>query len=432
MPSSNILSIQKSQRKLAELQKTGIITRATQSSYNALSRQDKRIAEHYHDTVTREGSFQKDLRRAETMAHRIAQVIHQLFKDVTKIKQFMGNYGFSNTVGKDSDATGSLETDLSTAVDTRSAWKDELKNMITMLYHYVDAQHLGNYRILSDSPTTSDVSCGTRIYRSVFFYTTPVGDCLSIPSTMGGHSGDSVAVQPDGDTNESTAAASTDTKDTTNSYNQIGVSNPDLGLRALWEKYVINSIDAWKVVVAAHYAEGLLTTEYTDAATTDGGVTNVAQVAAQKVYLANMGYSEALIAAIFVAADADPSVDVTLIDVTSIDEAYTHTNSIDNIEDESDLPWVMRPFAQLLETIRTTQQLNDGEQQRICYARDTSECNQAYYQSMYDELTVVDMVKVSVQLQKGNQLCQNLNLLYADEMMNQPLFGDGGIDGNYW
>jgi len=250
---------------------------------------------------------------------------------------------------------------------------------------------------------------------------------------MGSHSGDSTAVQPSGDsTDPVTGSPSGELKDPTSSYYQSGVSNPDMGLRKLWEKHVLDYTETWKVVIDAHFAEGLQTEEFTAAVTTDAGATNVAQVAAQKAYLAALGYSEELIAAIFAAADADPNVDVTAIDVTIIVDVYEHTHSIDNIEDESDLPCVMAPFVQLLETIRTAQHQNDGEQQRINYVRETSECNQAHYQSMYDEMTEVDMVRVNAQLQKGKRVCQELNMLYADEMMDQPLFEDGGIDGCCW
>lgn len=449
---NNLLAIRQHKRKLSEHQKTNLITKATQSGYNALSRQDKRIAEHYRDMVTRETSLQNDLRRAETMARRIAQVLNQLFKDVTKIKQFMGNYGFANTVGKDSDSTGLCETDLSTAIDTRQAWKEELKNMITMTYHYVEAQHLGNYRLLSDSPPVSSssscntaataTSCCPLIYRSMFYYATPAGDCLSMPTTMGSHSGDSTAVQPSGDsTYPVTSSTPGELKYPTNSYYQSGVSNPDMGLRKLWELYVLDYTVTWQGVVAAHFAEGLLTNEFAAAVTIDAGATNVAQIAALKAFMANLLYSEELITAIFVAADANidfvvstifDDVDVTLDDVTLLVDVYEHTHSIDNIEDESDLPCVMAPFVTLLENIRTAQHQNDREQQRINYVRETSECNQAYYQSMYSELTEVDMVKVNAQLQKGKRVCQELNMLYADEIMEQPLFEEGGMDGCCW
>ena len=95
------------------------------------------------------------------------------------------------------------------------------------------------------------------------------------------------------------------------------------------------------------------------------------------------------------------NVNVSAIDVKDIVEVYENTHSIDNIDDESDLPSVIKPFVHLFNAIRAAQQQNDREQARICYLRETSECNKAYCQSMYDELTAVDMVKVNMQLHMG-------------------------------
>lgn len=449
MSSSIINNILQSKRNLSESLSTNLVTKATQSSYCSLSRQNKRIAENYRDMVTQEQSLQKDLRRAETMARRIAQVLNQLFKDVTKIKQFMGNYGFTSTVGKDSDSTGLCETDLSTAIDTRQAWKNELKSMITMVYHYVEAQHLGNFRLLSDSPvatsssgcnTQSSSSCCTLVYRSKFFYATPSGDCLSMPTTMGSPSGNSTAVEPAGDTTTDpvtdtpTSTPTGEMKTDTNSYYQSGVSNPDMGLRALWEMFVVDYRTTWEPVIAAHYAEGLTTDEYAAAIIIDNGLTNVARLAAHKAFMVALGYADELITVVHAGADANIAVDpaTAWAVISLIDEIYDNTHSIDNIEDEADLPCVMKHFVELLELVRTSQNQNEREQQRIRYVRETSECNQAYYQDMYDDLTVVDMVKVNAQIQKAHRMCGDLDMLYADQMMEQPLFENGGMDGCCW
>ena len=108
--------IRSQQRKLREEMKNIIKQKATQSAYPALSRQDKRIAEFHHDRLTQEQSLQKDTKKAERLARRVAQILDQLRKDFNKMKDFLGNYNFTNTIGKDSDCAGQCESDLSAAV----------------------------------------------------------------------------------------------------------------------------------------------------------------------------------------------------------------------------------------------------------------------------------------------------------------------------
>jgi len=207
-------TIRSQQRKLRE-EMTRIVSQKTvQSAYPALSRQDRRIAEHHHSRVQQEKSLQKDTKKAERLAERLAQIVEQLLKDFTKIKAFLGNYNFANTIGKDSDCSGDCSADLSTAIDTRQAWKKELENMLTMVYHYVDAQHLGDYSLLHQPETppvdptcnssTAPVNCCPKVYRPFFHYYTPDGDCLGMAPQAGGHSGDSSAV-----TSETTSYAGT-------------------------------------------------------------------------------------------------------------------------------------------------------------------------------------------------------------------------------
>ena len=76
------------QRKLREEMKDIVKQKATQSAYPALSRQDKRVAEFHHDRLTQEQSLQKDTKKAERLARRIAQILDQLRKDFNKIKNF--------------------------------------------------------------------------------------------------------------------------------------------------------------------------------------------------------------------------------------------------------------------------------------------------------------------------------------------------------
>ena len=440
------LAIRKQQKKLCHARSQLVKTKATQSGYGALSRQDKRRAEYQHDRVTQERSLQKDLRRAETMARRIAQVLNKLHKDMTKIKQHAASYTFTSTVGKDSDSTGLCESDLSTAIDTRQAWKEELKHMITMACHYVDAQYLGNYSILHSMPTpaTSGDSCNTvststccpRVWREKFYYATPSGDCLSIPSTMGSHSGDSTQVQPSGDTGSASTSPAADEKQTTNSYYQSGVSNPDLGMREMCELLVDNVLETWEALIQFHWNEGTQTEEFSAAVTTDAGATNATQVAVLEAYLLQevVLFSETMLTEMFQPFKDDPTAitDLQNHTYTLTIDVHAHVNSIDNVEDESDLPCIFTHLVKKMNDIRDAQLKNDSEQQRIQYVRETSECNEAFHQDAFDELTSVDMIEVDAKLRKTNEMCGDLEELYADQVSKQSLFGGAGLDGCCW
>lgn len=439
------LAIRKQQKKLCHARSQLVKTKATQSGYGTLSRQDKRRAEYQHDRVTQERSLQKDLRRAETMARRIAQVLNQLHKDVAKMKQFAASYTFTNTVGKDSDSSGLCETDLSAAIDTRQAWKEELKRMITMACHYVDAQYLGNYSILHSMPTpaTSGDSCNTvtssmccpRVWRSKFYYATPSGDCLSMPSSMGSNSGDSTQVQPSDDTGSASTSPAAEEKLTTDSYYQSGVSNPDLGMREMCELLADNTQETWEALIQFHWNEGTQTDEFTAAVTTDAGATNAQQIVTLKAYFQALGlFSETLIIEIFAPFEDAPTVTVDIKGHTftlTID-VHAHVNAIDNVEDESDLPCIISHLVKKMDTIRNSQLQNDREQQRIQYVRETSECNEAFHQDAFDELTSVDMIEVDAKLKKTNEMCGDLEELYADQVSKQSLFGGAGLDVCCW
>jgi hypothetical protein len=234
---------------------------ATQSSYHALSRQDKRTVEFHHDRLKQEQFLQKDCKKAERIARRIALILEKLRKDFHNIKQFLNNYNFVNTVGMDSNCGGACDSDLSTDSGTRQAWKRELENMLTMVWHYVDSQYLGDYALLhipASAPSASESNCHSNIsaynccpkqYRPYFHYYTPAGDCLTFPPAVGQHSGDSTNTIPSGHNNnkeyspysykgqKSTVSAG-EGKDAPGSHRHFQVCNKDFEIRQLWNLIV--------------------------------------------------------------------------------------------------------------------------------------------------------------------------------------------------
>lgn len=441
---ANSRVIQHQQRKLSHKMKGLVQTKATGSGYSTLSRQHKRQAEHHRDEVTREQSLQKDLKRGEAMARRVGQVVDKIRKDLNKIKDFAGNYNFTNTVGMDSNGTGSCESDLSAAIDTRQAWKMELKNMVVMLWHYADAQHLGDYAIVhtvdSASQSANGSLCCPKVYRQYFDYFTPRGDCLSLPSSAGGSSGDSSAVAPSGDTGGVVTSPSGEAKDAPSGLGHSRVTNPDMKLRQL-AKLMCGDDDTWAEVIINVILAVFQSTEYSDAYNTDdvnqdgnpppanahrlGVITIALQI--------ELGLTDDHITAILTLdASADPTA--FYVDSTSIPTAsYVHHQHIDNVEDESDLACIHRFLAERMQDARNAQMQNDREQQRIKYVRETSECNQAFHQDAFDDLTHVDFSEVEATYRTGQKLCKDLDVLYKENCVTkQTFFNDVTKSGCCW
>ena len=456
------LTIRRSQSKLRKEMKDLVNMRATGSKYGALKRQDKRRAEYHHDRMTEEKSLQEDLRRAETMAKRVAQVLEQLRKDFNKMKNFVGNYNFTNTVGMDSESSGACESDLSTAIDTRAAWKKELKNLIEMAWHYVDAQYLGNYAILhtvagsdsngSCSTVTTNKSCCPLVYRPAFHYITPAGDCLSMPTSAGKASGeassppmtngntvdnatdtDNVAVDS-GDANSTDissvvpAAEHALTSPAARNHNQV--TNCDIALRNLYHLIVSPTSIAMTLTMWKEYLQA----EITKAKAEDGYPPN-GTVNDQATYIKNYLKNTTCLPEQMVDAFATDSklVDGTFVDATEFNNIMSNAPNVDNVEDESDLPFIIKMLNERMNLIRKCQITNDREQQRIQYVRETSECNQAFHQVEFDRLTGFEESEVQARYAMGVKMSSDLDELHKEHSVSkQTFFNDITLKGCCW
>ena len=491
--------IRSQQRKLREEMKDIVKQKATQSAYPALSRQDKRIAEFHHDRLTQEQSLQKDTKKAERLARRIAQILDQLRKDFNKIKNFLGNYNFANTVGMDSSCSGECAEDLSTAVDTRQAWKRELENMLTMVWHYVDAQHLGDYALLHQPVVAADPTCGSasgtpvnccpKVYRPFFHYYTPDGDCLGMASEPGSHSGDSSAVTPTGNYNDVTTRGcilgykaldavnpAAENKSAPGSHKHFQITNKDAEIRQLWRLLAsprLNSSDpeglssehrdAWWSFLVANaiaadaadaaalktYFEGtvclptpmmeiLEKADYTDGT---AGPANYNSVIVDLFNLADANttspggatkISAPVVTQTF-ALRGDAARDASTSDSGAFDESLKHAPTVCNIEDESDLQFIIRLVTCVMENIRKCQINNDREQAVIEYVREVSECNEAYHQDVFSEMTSIDESELCQRYAVGKELCADLDSLYKENCCTkQNFFNDITLDGCCW
>ena len=496
-------TIRSQQRKLREEMKVIVKQKATQSAYPSLSRQDKRIAEFHHDRLVQEQSLQKDTKKAERLARRIAQILDQLRKDFNKIKNFLGDYAFTSTVGKDSECGGGCETDLSAAVDTRQAWKRELENMLTMVWHYVDAQHLGDYALLHQPEIAMDNTCNSsssltnccpKVYRPFFHYYAPDGDCLAMPPNVGSHSGDSTAVRPSGNYNDvetrgcvlgfkalNPVNPDAENKGAPGAHKHFQITNKDAEIRQLWKLLVGSAggatVDraAWWSFLVANSLQAYVSSSgtMTNATIADGTdslqeyfdnticlpAEMSAQLAATDV--ANDGTHESLYFILLDIAKGTAATAVTTGGVDdapitktnppkisaiytpgtqdivngsgAFDEALKHAPTVCNVEDESDLQFIFRVVSCVMENIRSCQIHNDREQQVIDYVRDVSECNEAYHQDVFSDMTSIDESELCQRYAVGKELCSDLDQLYKENCCTkQNFFNDVTLDGCCW
>jgi hypothetical protein len=453
-------AIKQQQRKVREHLKDIVKQKATQSRYPAMSRSDKRVTEFHHDRLTQEQSLQKDCKKADRMARRIGQVHECLRKEFNKIKNFVGNYAFANTAGMDSSCGGDCSEDLSTDIGTRQAWKRELENMLTMVWHYIDAQHLGDHAIGHQPVVATDPTCGSsssvssccpKVYRPYFHYYTPDGDCLALPTEPGSHSGDSRAVTPTGNYNDvetrgcilgykalSPVNPSAENKSAPGAHKHFQITNKDHEIRQLWNLLVgssggvtVNS-DAWFSFIFAN----------TDPTDEDSVTKSIAELCLPDEMLAVFAdvttypdtktfYSKLVTAGDY--GTATMSIVPTRASDPQWDAALKHVPNICNIEDESDLQFIFKLITCVMESVRKCQINNDREQQVIEYVNEVSECNEAFHQDVFSDMTSIDESELEQRYTIGKQMAADLDALHKENCCTkQNFFNDATLSGSSW
>jgi hypothetical protein len=486
-------TIIKSQQNKVRTEMSCIVQQlATQSKYPALSRQEKRVAEYNRMRVTQEQSLQKDTKKAERMGTAIGKLLDQLLKDFTEVKQILNDYRFVNTVGSDSstDSAANLVGDLSAAIDTREAWQQKLINKLTMVYHMVDAQMLGDYTLLhqpesayvqtadgSGTGTAMQLKCPS-VYRPYFHYYTPSGDCMFIPTQVGGHSGDATDVSSFttsihagsingnfngwGDNTHSgpmhirqkavlgfktggVSPAAEGNKFAPQSHTHFQITNKDLEIRQLWRLIAQDATGEanawWSFLVANSYD-----------AVTNHGVDN--QPGLKSHFETNISLPQTMINALDSEENGEDSVFKTLFEFFDNDintnpvnadrfnapaatqsnytAALKHAPTIMNVEDESDLQFIIRLVVCLTDTIRGCQINNDRELAVIGYVEDVSQKNEAYYQDELTELTAIDENELRQCFSVGKELCSELDALNVQTSCNRGnFFGDPTAVGGF-
>ena len=230
-----------------------------------------------------------------------------------------------------------------------------------------------------------------------------------------------------------------DSKSTPNAYAHHSVQNCDLKFADTYKLLVLEDSDAWTA---------RLTTEYKNAVDSYEGESMADYDTVNEVYTANTARKEqialylvnesclpeALVEALLVFTDevnytisGDLTVDINNAALTA---ALEHIPSIPNVEDETDLSYIMTHFTEKMNTIRLCQQQNDREQQRMEFVRETSESNEAYHKDSFQEMTEINESEVRRQRDVGKQLSTSLDTLYKENCFTkQNMFKDITLNG---
>jgi hypothetical protein len=115
------------------------------------------------------------------------------------------------------------------------------------------------------------------------------------------------------------------------------------------------------------------------------------------------------------------------------DMAMLHAPTIANVEDEADLSFIMKLMCCVMENIRSDQILNDREISIIDYTKEVAECNEAFHQDVFSDMTAIDESELGQRYKVGKELCVDLNDLYKENCCNkQNFFNDVTLSGGLW
>jgi len=197
----------------------------------------------------------------------------------------------------------------------------------------------------------------------------------------------------------------------------------------MWRKYLKKEIDV-----------AITTSEYTSASAADISPDATGQIAAIIAYLKTTTclpdtFAEAIHDALTNKNEDDLNNLLLAIDTSGLltEAMLAYAPNVNNIEDESDLPFIIKMLTERMNLIRKCQITNDREQQRIQYVRETSECNQAFHQVEFDRLTGFEESEVQARYAMGVKMSSDLDELHKEHSVSkQTFFNDITLKGCCW
>jgi hypothetical protein len=128
--------------------------------------------------------------------------------------------------------------------------------------------------------------------------------------------------------------------------------------------------------------------------------------------------------------DAHVSGVPTADDSGLFDMALANAPTIGNVEDEADLAFIMKRMCCVMENLRADQIRNDRELSIIDFTNEVAECNEAFHQDAFADMTGINESELGQRYKVGKELCGDLDALYRDNCFSkQNFFNDVTIRG---
>ena len=107
--------------------------------------------------------------------------------------------------------------------------------------------------------------------------------------------------------------------------------------------------------------------------------------------------------------------------------------NICNVEDESDLQFIFKLITCVMNNVRSCQVNNDREQEVIDFVNEVSECNEAFHQDVFTDMTAIDESELGQRYVVGKELCKDLDGLYKENCCSkQNFFNDATLTNMSW
>jgi len=124
----------------------------------------------------------------------------------------------------------------------------------------------------------------------------------------------------------------------------------------------------------------------------------------------------------------------TLIPSTTVYPSILSTvPNIVNVEDESDLQFIFKVITCVMNNVRSCQLNNDREQEVVDFVNEVAECNEAFHQDVFTDMTAIDESELCQRYVVGKELCTDLDSLYKENCVSkQSFFNDITLTNICW
>ena len=91
-------------------------------------------------------------------------------------------------------------------------------------------------------------------------------------------------------------------------------------------------------------------------------------------------------------------------------------------KDETDLAPIIAEVVAMMNRVRKCQLQNDAERENLKFVKEASECNQAYHEESFGELTCIDETELGQRHDTGKKILTDLDMLSREFHCGQKQF----------